>query len=43
MKHKSDENTTAQWHLEFAISEFQEMKMQPSQERALRHREILGA
>jgi hypothetical protein len=38
MKHNSDEDTAAQWHLAFAISEFQELKMQPSQERALRHR-----
>ena len=30
-------------HLGFAISEFREMKMQPSLERALRHKEILGA
>jgi hypothetical protein len=29
--------------LEFAISEFREMKMQPSLERGLRHEEILGA
>jgi nucleotide-binding universal stress UspA family protein len=30
-------------HLDFAISEFRDMKMQPSLERALRHKEILGA
>ncbi|MBI2855683.1 MAG: AAA family ATPase [Chloroflexi bacterium] len=30
-------------HLDFAISEFRAMKMQPSLERALRHREILKA
>ena len=30
-------------HLDFAITEFREMKMQPSLERALRHKEILGA
>jgi len=30
-------------HLNFAIKEFREMKMQPSLERALRHKEILGA
>ena len=30
-------------HLDFAISEFRDMKMQPSLERALRHREILRA
>ncbi|HLF08460.1 MAG TPA: hypothetical protein VI789_03835, partial [Dehalococcoidia bacterium] len=30
-------------HLDFAISEFREMKMQPSLERALRHRSLLRA
>ena len=30
-------------HLDFAIREFQEMKMTPSLERALRHRELLKA
>jgi len=30
-------------HLDFAINEFREMKMQPSLERALKHKEILGA
>jgi len=30
-------------HLDFAISEFQEMKMQPSLERALRHKGLLKA
>ena len=30
-------------HLDFAITEPQEMKMQPSLERALRHRDILKA
>ena len=30
-------------HLDFAIAEFRDMKMQPSLERALRHKEILGA
>ena len=30
-------------HMDFAINEFREMKMQPSLERALRHKEILGA
>ena len=29
--------------MDFAIGEFREMKMQPSLERALRHKEILGA
>ena len=30
-------------HLDFAIKEFQDMKMQPSLERALRHKDILKA
>jgi hypothetical protein len=30
-------------HLDFAIKEFRDMKMQPSLERALRHKEILKA
>ena len=30
-------------HLDFAIGELRDMKMQPSLERALRHREILTA
>jgi hypothetical protein len=30
-------------HLDFAISEFRDTKMQPSLERALRHKEILKA
>jgi len=30
-------------HLDFAIAEFREMKMQPSLERALRHKEVLKA
>lgn len=30
-------------HLDFAINEFRDMKMQPSLERALKHKEILGA
>ena len=30
-------------HLDFAIGEFRDMKMQPSLEGALRHREILRA
>jgi hypothetical protein len=29
--------------LDFAINEFREIKMQPSLERALRYKEILGA
>lgn len=38
-----DERAEALEHLDFAIAEFQEMKMQPSLERALRHRDILKA
>ena len=30
-------------HLDFAIGEFRDMKMQPSLERALSHRDILNA
>jgi len=41
--HYPDEKKEALEHLEFAINEFREMKMQPSLERALRHKEILGA
>jgi tetratricopeptide (TPR) repeat protein len=38
-----DEKKEALEHLDFAIKEFQDMKMQPSLERALRHKEILKA
>ena len=41
--HYPDERTEALEHLDFAITEFQGMKMQPSLERALRHRDILKA
>ena len=41
--HYPDEHAEAMEHLDFAIAEFQDMKMQPSLERALRHREILNA
>ncbi|MGA8848490.1 MAG: protein kinase [Dehalococcoidia bacterium] len=37
------ERAEALEHLDFAIAEFREMKMQPSLERALRHKEILKA
>ena len=37
------ERAEAQEHLDFAIGEFREMKMQPSLERALRHKEFLKA
>ncbi len=38
-----EEKKTALEHLDFAIGEFREMKMQPFLERALRHKEILKA
>ncbi|MEW6185915.1 MAG: hypothetical protein AB1585_09285 [Thermodesulfobacteriota bacterium] len=37
------EKSEAMDHLDFAIAEFREMKMQPSLTRALRHKEILKA
>jgi len=42
-KHTSEEKSEAIAiaHLDFAIPEFRDMKMQPSLERALRHKEIL--
>jgi tetratricopeptide (TPR) repeat protein len=43
LEHYPDEKSEALAHLDFAINEFREMKMQPSLERALRHKEILGA
>ncbi|HEY32030.1 MAG TPA: AAA family ATPase [Dehalococcoidia bacterium] len=43
LEHYPDEESEALEHLDFAINEFREMKMQPSLERALRHKEILGA
>ncbi len=43
LEHYPDERTEALEHLDFAIAEFQEMKMQPSLVRALRHRDILKA
>ena len=43
LEHYPDERGAAIEHLDFAISEFREMKMQPSLERALRHRELLKA
>ena len=36
-------HTEAMAHLDFAIAEFRAMKMQPSLERALRHKELLKA
>ena len=38
-----EEKSEAQEHLDFTIAEFRDMKMQPSLERALKHKEILGA
>jgi len=38
-----DERAEALEHLDFAIAEFREMKMQPSLERALRHKDVLKA
>jgi tetratricopeptide (TPR) repeat protein/archaellum biogenesis ATPase FlaH len=43
LEHYSDEKKEALEHLDFAIKEFREMKMQPSLERALRHKDILKA
>ena len=43
LEHYPDEREAAIEHLDFAISEFREMKMQPSLERALRHRGLLKA
>ncbi|HEY33405.1 MAG TPA: AAA family ATPase [Dehalococcoidia bacterium] len=43
LEHYPDKKPEALEHLDFAIKEFREMKMQPSLERALRHKEILGA
>jgi len=37
------QRTEAMEHLDFAIAEFREMKMQPSLERALRHKDVLKA
>ena len=43
LDHYPAEKRDALEHLDFAIKEFREMKMQPSLERALRHKEILKA
>ncbi len=40
---KNQDRAEALEHLETAIAEFREMKMQPSLERALSHRDILKA
>jgi hypothetical protein len=41
LDHNLDEKAEALEHLDFAIGELREMKMQPSLDRALTHREIL--
>jgi tetratricopeptide (TPR) repeat protein len=41
LEHYPEEKKEALEHLDFAIKEFREMKMQPSLEQALRHKEIL--
>jgi tetratricopeptide (TPR) repeat protein len=43
LEHYPNEKKEALEHLNFAIKEFQDMKMQPSLERAIRHKEILKA
>jgi serine/threonine protein kinase/tetratricopeptide (TPR) repeat protein len=43
LEHYPDKKKEALEHLDFSIKEFREMKMQPSLERALRHKEILKA
>jgi tetratricopeptide (TPR) repeat protein len=43
LEHYPTEKKEALEHLDFAIKEFQDMKMQPSLERALKHKEILKA
>jgi len=43
LEHYPEEKSQALEHLDFAIAEFRDMKMQPSLERALKHKEILGA
>jgi hypothetical protein len=43
LEHYPKERSTALEHLDFAVKEFQDMKMQPSLERALRYKEIQNA
>jgi tetratricopeptide (TPR) repeat protein len=43
LEHYPKERAEALEHLDFAIAEFRDMKMQPSLESALRHKEILKA
>ena len=43
LKHYPKKRVEALGHLDFAISDFRDMKMRPWLERALRHKEILKA
>ena len=43
LEHYPRERAEALEHLDFTIGEFRGMKMQPSMERALRHKDILKA
>ena len=43
LDHYPDERPEAMEHLDFAVAEFRDMKMQPSLERALKHRGLLHA
>jgi uncharacterized protein (DUF924 family) len=43
LEHYPKQRAEALEHLDFAIREFKDMKMQPSLERALKHKDILGA
>jgi serine/threonine protein kinase/tetratricopeptide (TPR) repeat protein len=43
LEHYPTEKKEALEHLDFSIKEFQDMKMHPSLERALKHKEIVGA
>jgi hypothetical protein len=43
LEHFPEERTEALENLDFAIAEFQERKMQPALERALKHKGLLHA
>ena len=43
LAHYPDDKAEAIEHLDFAIDELREMKMQPTLEHALKHREVLEA
>jgi hypothetical protein len=43
LRSDAGERSAAQEHLDFAIGEFREMKMQPSLERALKYKGLLKA